>query len=84
MGIQAATARFIAIKDVTADSPRRVAAVVVLLAGALAGAALWKGRLGAGPVLSGVVTGIVTILRTLHACTPDMRLPLPAADVPAR
>jgi uncharacterized membrane protein YoaK (UPF0700 family) len=90
MGVQAATARFIAVKDVTTvvvtstitglaadsvlgsgkgtgDSPRRVAAVVLILAGAAAGAALLKWHLGAGLVLSGVITAVVATLGTLHA-----------------
>ena len=90
MGIQAATARFIAVKDVTtvvvtstitglaADSvlgsgtgtdhsTRRIAAVLLILAGAAAGAALLRWELGAGLVLSGVITLIVTVLGAVHA-----------------
>jgi len=81
MGLQAATARFIAVKDVTtvvvtstitglaADSvlgagkpghsARRIAAVVLILAGAAAGAALLRWELSAGLVLSGVITVVV-------------------------
>ena len=81
MGLQAATARFIAVKDVTtvvvtstitglaADSvlgsgrrggsARRIAAVVLILAGAAAGAALLKWHLGAGFVVSAVITLVV-------------------------
>ncbi|MET1036676.1 MAG: YoaK family protein [Aeromicrobium sp.] len=90
MGIQAAAARFIAVKDVTtvvvtttitglaADSvlgtgqgkghsARRVAAVLLILAGAAAGAALLKWELGAGLVLSGAITLVVTVLGAVHA-----------------
>lgn len=89
MGIQAATARFIAVKDVTtvvvtstitglaADSVlgsgkrggslRRAAAVVLILAGASAGAALLKWHLGAGLLLAGTITLIVTVLGAIHA-----------------
>lgn len=89
MGIQAATARFIAVKDVTtvvvtstitglaADSvlgsgkgggsPRRAAAVVLILAGAAAGAALLKWQLGAGLLLAGSITLVVTVLGAIHS-----------------
>ncbi|MET0447705.1 MAG: YoaK family protein [Aeromicrobium sp.] len=90
MGVQAATARFIAVKDVTtvvvtstitglaADSVlgtgtgnghslRRASAVLLILAGAAAGAALLKWELGAGLVLSGAITLVVTVLGALHA-----------------
>jgi uncharacterized membrane protein YoaK (UPF0700 family) len=90
MGVQAATARLIAVKDVTTvvvtstitglaadsvlgsgkgsgDSLRRVAAVVLILAGAAAGATLLKWQLGAGLVLSGVITAAVALLGALHA-----------------
>ncbi|MCZ4500241.1 MAG: hypothetical protein JWQ74_2796 [Marmoricola sp.] len=90
MGIQAATARFIAVKDVTTvvvtstitglaadsvlgsgkgtgDSPRRVAAVVLILAGAAAGAGLLQWHLGAGLLLAGALVLVVTVLGALHA-----------------
>jgi len=90
MGVQAATARFIAVKDVTtvvvtstitglaADSVlgsgqgrghslRRASAVLLILAGAAAGAALLKWHLGAGLVLSGGITLVVTVLGAIHA-----------------
>jgi uncharacterized membrane protein YoaK (UPF0700 family) len=90
MGVQAATARFIAVKDVTtvvvtstitglaADSVlgsgkgtgqslRRFSAVLLILAGAASGAALLKWELGAGLVLSGVITLVVTVLGAVHA-----------------
>lgn len=89
MGIQAATARFIAVKDVTtvvvtstitglaADSvlgsgqrggsARRIAAVGLILTGAAVGAALLKWHLGAGLVLAGAVTLVVTVLGAIHA-----------------
>ena len=80
MGVQAATARFIAVKDVTTvvvtstitglaadsvlgsgkgtgDTSRRVAAVLLILAGAAAGAALLNWHLGAGLVLAGAAAG---------------------------
>jgi uncharacterized membrane protein YoaK (UPF0700 family) len=88
MGVQAATARFIAVKDVTtvvvtstitglaADSvlgsgrgggsARRAAAVVLILAGAAAGAALLTWELGAGLLLSGAITLVVTALGAFH------------------
>ena len=89
MGIQAATARFIAVKDVTtvvvtstitglaADSvlgsgkgggsARRASAVVLILAGAFAGAALLKWHLGGGLLLAGAITAVVTVLGATHA-----------------
>lgn len=90
MGIQAATARFIGVKDVTTvvvtstitglaadsvlgsgkgtgDTPRRVAAVLLILAGAAAGAALLNWHLGAGLVLAGLITVAVTVLGAVHA-----------------
>lgn len=90
MGVQAATARFIAVKDVTtvvvtstitglaADSVlgsgkaagqslRRITAVLLILAGAAAGAALLQWELGAGLILSGAITLAVTILGAIHA-----------------
>ena len=90
MGIQAASARFIAVKDVTtvvvtstitglaADSVlgsgqgkghrlRRASAVLLILAGAAAGAALLQWHLGAGLLLSGGVTLVVTLLGAFHA-----------------
>ena len=91
MGIQAATARFIAVKDVTTvvvtstitglaadsvlgsgkrgNSSRRVAAVVLILAGAFAGAGLLKWHLGCGLLLAAAITLGVTILGALHART---------------
>lgn len=93
MGLQAATARFVAVKDVTtvvvtstltglaADSVlgsgkgggtgRRLAAVVLILLGATAGAALlrWDGGLGLAPGLvveAGLVL-LVTLIGALHA-----------------
>lgn len=82
MGVQAATARHIAVKDVTtvvvtstitalaADSPfgngsstawrRRSGAIVLILAGALVGAALLKWHLAAPMVLAGVLAAAVT------------------------
>lgn len=93
MGLQAAVARFIAIKDVTtvvvtstitglaADSMlgsgksragaggsgRRFTAVVSILAGAAAGAALLQWHLGAGLLLAGVLIVGVTVVGALHA-----------------
>ncbi|AWB91402.1 YoaK family protein [Aeromicrobium chenweiae] len=90
MGVQAATARFIAVKDVTTvvvtstitglaadsvlgsgtskgSSPRRAAAVLLILAGAAVGAALVKWELGAGLVLAGGITLVVTVLGAIHA-----------------
>lgn len=88
MGVQAATARFIAVKDVTtvvvtstitglaADSTlgsgrgggsaRRVAAVVLILAGAAVGALLLRWHVGAGLLLAGAVVLIATLAGTLH------------------
>jgi uncharacterized membrane protein YoaK (UPF0700 family) len=84
MGLQAATARFLAVKDVTTvvvtstltglasdsvlgsnaggGSVRRLAAVVFIIAGAAAGAALVRWGVGAGFIAAGVVTGLVTAL----------------------
>ncbi|WP_246060525.1 DUF1275 family protein [Nocardioides dongxiaopingii] len=96
MGVQAATARFIAVKDVTtvvvtstitglaADSTlgsgkgggsgRRALAVLLILAGAAAGAALLRWHLGAGLVLSGAVVAVATVVGAVHttvaAATP--------------
>ena len=93
MGIQAATARFIAVKDVTtvvvtstitglaADSvlgsgkgggtrPPAPPAVVLILAGALAGAALLRWHLGwarAGLFVEGALVLLVVVLGALHA-----------------
>jgi uncharacterized membrane protein YoaK (UPF0700 family) len=90
MGVQAATARFIGVKDVTTvvvtstitglaadswlgsgrrsgDSPRRVAAVVLILAGAAVGAALLKWHLGAGLLLAGVITAAVAVIGAVSA-----------------
>lgn len=89
MGVQAATARFIAVKDVTtvvvtstitglaADSVlgngksggtvRRALAVILILAGAIAGAALLRWHLGGGLLLAGAVTAAVTVLGAIHA-----------------
>lgn len=88
MGVQAATARFIAVKDVTtvvvtstitglaADSwfgsgngggsGRRILAVLLILAGAGVGAALLEWHLGAGLLLAGVITLVVTVLGAVH------------------
>ncbi len=88
MGLQAATARVIAVKDVTtvvvtstitglaADSVlgsgkgggsgRRVLAVVLIVAGAMAGALLQRWHLGAGLLLSAVLVALVTVVGTLH------------------
>lgn len=55
-------------------SGRRFTAVVAILAGAAAGAALLHWHLGAGLVLAGVLIGGVTIVGALHAGRP--------ADVP--
>jgi uncharacterized membrane protein YoaK (UPF0700 family) len=82
MGLQAATARFLAVRDVTTvvvtstltglasdsvlganaggSSVRRLAAVALILAGAAVGAALVKWEVGAGFVVAGVVTALVT------------------------
>lgn len=83
MGLQAATARQVAVKDVTtvvvtstitglaADSPfgngssaawrRRAGAIVLILAGALVGAALLRWQVSAAMLLAGVLAGAVTI-----------------------
>lgn len=87
MGTQAATARFIAVKDVTtvvvtstitglaADSvlgagkpghtPRRFWAVILIGAGAAAGAALLQWHLGAGMALAGTICLAVAIIGAL-------------------
>ncbi|MFS0886354.1 DUF1275 family protein [Aeromicrobium sp. 179-A 4D2 NHS] len=97
MGLQAATARFIAVKDVTtvvvtstmtglaADSvlgagkrghsARRVAAVVLILAGAAVGAALLRWHLSAGLVLSGAITVVVATVGAV--ATRAARAPAP-------
>ena len=84
MGVQAATARFIAVKDVTTvvvtstitglaadsvlgagrggNSARRVAAVVLILVGAAAGAALLRLDLSFGLLLSGLITVVVAAI----------------------
>jgi uncharacterized membrane protein YoaK (UPF0700 family) len=90
MGVQAATARVLAVKDVTtvvvtstltglaADSRfgsntaaggtfRRVAAVVLIMVGALFGALLLRWHLGAGLVAAGVIVLAVAGLGALHA-----------------
>ncbi|WP_290513310.1 YoaK family protein [Aeromicrobium sp.] len=89
MGIQASTARFIGVKDVTtvvvtstitglaadsvlgsgkgSGSARRVTAVLLILAGAAAGAALLTWHLSAGLLLSAVITLVVTVLGAVHA-----------------
>lgn len=88
MGVQAATARFIAVKDVTtvvvtstitglaADSvlgsgqgggsARRASAVILILAGAAVGASLLRWELGAGLLLAGAVSLVVTVLGAVH------------------
>ena len=88
MGLQAAAARLVAVKDVTtvvvtstitglaADSPfgsgkgggtaRRAAAVLAIIAGAVAGAALLKWHLGAGLLLAGLVIALATWVGDLH------------------
>lgn len=88
MGLQAAAARVVAVKDVTtvvvtstitglaADSvfgggkgggtARRITAVVAILLGALAGAALLKWHLGAGLLLAGVVIALATCIGDVH------------------
>ncbi|MBS45024.1 MAG: DUF1275 family protein [Nocardioides sp.] len=97
MGVQAATARFVAVKDVTtvvvtstitglaADSQlgsgkgggsgRRFSAVVLILAGAAAGAALLEVHLGAGLFLAGAVMLVATLVGAWHA-----RLTAPAGE----
>ena len=89
MGLQASTARFVAVKDVTtvvvtstitglaADSVlgsgrgggtgRRLAAVVLLIAGAVAGAGLLRWHLGAGLLLAFVVVLVATTVGGLHS-----------------
>jgi len=89
MGIQAAAARHIAVKDVTtvvvtstitglaadsflgsgkgAGSARRLSAVVLILLGALVGAALLRVDLGWGLVLAGVLIGAVAAVGAWHA-----------------
>lgn len=90
MGVQAAAARFVAVKDVTtvvvtstitglaADSRlgsgvgsgghsvRRTTAVVLILAGAAAGALLLRWHLGAGLLLAGVVIVVATVVGGVH------------------
>jgi uncharacterized membrane protein YoaK (UPF0700 family) len=86
MGMQAAAARLVAVKDVTtvvvtstitglaADlgsgrrdgAVRRASAVVAIIAGAAAGAALIMWRLGAGLLLAGVVIALATWVGELH------------------
>ncbi|MET7998949.1 YoaK family protein [Amycolatopsis sp. NPDC005232] len=93
MGAQAATARFIAVKDVTtvvitstitgmaADlgltsgwgtafrglASRRAAAVVLMIVGALIGAALVHWHRAAGLFLAAAVIGVATLAGSLHA-----------------
>jgi uncharacterized membrane protein YoaK (UPF0700 family) len=91
MGVQAATARHIAVKDVTtvvvtstitglaADSPfgngsstawrRRAGAIVLILLGALVGAALLQWHLAAPMLLAGVLVGATTAAG--HRTTSD-------------
>ncbi|MGZ4452223.1 MAG: DUF1275 family protein [Nocardioides sp.] len=88
MGLQAAAARLVAVKDVTtvvvtstitglaADSyfgsgkgggtARRAIAVLAIIAGAVAGAALLKWHTGAGLLLAGVVIALATWIGDLH------------------
>ncbi|PZF85635.1 YoaK family protein [Jiangella anatolica] len=88
MGLQAAAARHIAVKDVTtvvvtstitglaADSPfgagrggsatRRTLAIVLILAGAAAGALLLRIHAAWGLALAGVVIAAVTVVGALH------------------
>lgn len=88
MGLQAAVARFIAVKDVTtvvvtstitglaadsvlgsgrgAGSARRVAAVLLILAGAAVGAALLTVHLAAGLLASALITLMVCTLGSLR------------------
>ena len=88
MGLQAAAARLVAVKDVTtvvvtstitglaADSPlgsgrgggttRRASAVLAIIAGAVAGAALLKWHLGAGLLLAGIVIALATWVGDVH------------------
>jgi uncharacterized membrane protein YoaK (UPF0700 family) len=104
MGVQAATARFIAVKDVTtvvvtstitglaADSVlgsgkgggsgRRVVAVLAILLGAAAGAALLRWDLAAGLVAAGLVVLVATVIGAAHDRTvrrQDAEQPVPAA-----
>jgi hypothetical protein len=51
---------------------RRVAAVVLILVGAAAGAALLRWDIGAGFIAAGVVTGVVTVTGA-RASRPDRR-----------
>jgi uncharacterized membrane protein YoaK (UPF0700 family) len=90
MGVQAAAARFIAVKDVTTvvvtstitglasdsvlgsgkrdgSSGRRALAVVLILLGAMAGAALLHWQLGAGLLLAAAVVLGATLVGALHA-----------------
>ena len=93
MGVQAATARWIAIRDITtvvvtstiagmaADvglatgwgvgfrglAARRPVVVVLMIVGALVGAALVQWHRAAGLLLAGVVTGVVVLVGALHA-----------------
>jgi uncharacterized membrane protein YoaK (UPF0700 family) len=89
MGLQAATARFLAVKDVTtvvvtstitglaADSVfgsgkgggtgRRLAAVVLILLGALVGAALLKVHLGLALLVAGLVVLVPTLFGAVHS-----------------
>ncbi len=97
MGIQAATARFIGVKDVTtvvvtstitglaADSVlgsgkgggtgRRVLAVAMIIAGALAGAALLHWHLWAGLVAEGALVVVVVLVGALHDRVSRRRTP---------
>jgi len=94
MGVQASTARFIAVKDVTTvvvtstitglasdsvlgsgkggGSGRRFLAVVLILAGAAIGALLLRWHLGAGLLLAGGLTLVVTLIGALHARHPQL------------
>ncbi|MCL2542463.1 MAG: DUF1275 domain-containing protein [Nocardioidaceae bacterium] len=88
MGLQAAAARHLAVKDVTtvvvtstltglaADSflgarraggsGRRLAAVALILLGALLGALLLKAELGLGLLVAGLAIAVVTVVGWLH------------------
>jgi uncharacterized membrane protein YoaK (UPF0700 family) len=86
MGLQAAAARLVAVKDVTtvvvtstitglaadlgsgkrAGAARRASAVVAIIAGAAAGAALIKWHLGTGLLLAGVVIALATWVGEVH------------------
>jgi len=88
MGLQAAVARLVAVKDVTtvvvtstitglaADSVlgsgkgggtvRRAGAVLAIIAGAVAGAALLTWHLGAGLLLAGIVIALATWVGDVH------------------